>query len=303
MKKLFVILMILIITTTSVSCTNGTVDQSGEENKINIIVSIEPQKTFVEKVVGELGKVTTVIPRGYSPANYQPSPKEIEDISNGDIYFSIGVESEKSFILPKLKDLNSDIKLIDLQNEVSKYHESLYIGENEEVHDDHGHEEGEIDPHIWLSPKRVIKIVEIIRDQMIDMDEIHEPHYRENAEKYIEELETLDKEIEESLKGLENKSFIIYHPAFSYFAEDYGLNMITIEEDGKEATAKRIQAVVDFAKSNNVKVVFYQDEFDSSQAKIIAEEIKGEVVEVTPLSENYIENMREIRDKFLKVWE
>jgi len=274
-----------------------------EEEKIKIIVSIEPQKTFVEKVVGDLGKVTTVIPPGYSPANYQPSPKEIEDISSGDIYFSIGVESEKSFILPKLKDLNENIILVSLQEEVIKKHDPLYIGEHSDSHDDHEHEEGEVDPHIWLSPKRAVTIVESIRDHMIDIDETHETHYIENAQKYIEELEALDEEIEESLKGLKNKSIIIYHPAFSYFAEDYGLNMITIEEDGKEATAKRIQSVVDFAKNNSVKVVFYQDEFDSSQAKIIAQEIGGEVVEVSPLSGNYIENMREIRDKFLKVWE
>jgi len=299
MKKIYILLIILIISLTA--CSTGDTDiSSSDEGKLNIIVSVEPQKTFVEKVTGELGNVTVVIPRGYSPANYQPSPQEIQNISNGDIYFSIGVESEKSFILPKLKDLNADIKLVNLQEEVTKHHEPLYLGNHD---DDHDHQEGEVDPHIWLSPKRVITIIESIRDQMIAEDEIHELEYKENAQTYINELKELDREIEESLTGLKNKAFIIYHPAFSYFAEDYGLDMITIEEEGKEATARRIQAVVDFAKDNNIKVIFYQDEFDSSQAKIIAEEIGGEVVEVAPLSGDYINNMREIKDKFIKVWE
>jgi zinc transport system substrate-binding protein len=299
MKKLYIILIVLIVLLTA--CASDEADESQiEDGKFNIIVSVEPQKTFVEKVVGEMGNVRVVIPKGYSPANYQPSPQEIEDISNGEIYFSIGVESEKSFILPKLEDLNDDIILVDLQEEVLKNYEPIYLGNHD---DDHDHEEGEIDPHIWLSPKRVITIIESIRDQMIAIDEIHELEYIENAQEYIDELKDLDREIEESLLGLENKAFIIYHPAFGYFAEDYGLEMVTIEEDGKEATAKRIQSVVDFAKENKIKVVFYQDEFDSSQAKIIADEIGGEVVEVAPLSGDYINNMREIKDKFIEVWE
>src|SRR6056297_2615918 len=145
MKKIYILLIILIISLTA--CSTGDTDiSSSDEGKLNIIVSVEPQKTFVEKVTGELGNVTVVIPRGYSPANYQPSPKEIEDISNGDIYFSIGVESEKSFILPKLKDLNNDIKLVDLQEEVTKHHKLLCTAEHIEEDDDHVHEAGEIDP-------------------------------------------------------------------------------------------------------------------------------------------------------------
>ncbi|MFO7887150.1 MAG: zinc ABC transporter substrate-binding protein [Eubacteriales bacterium] len=300
MKKL--IILIIIIITIATGCSSNRDNLQESNNSLNVIVSIEPQRTFVKKVTGELANINVVIPEGYSPANYQPSPKEIQDISSGEVYFSIGVESEKSFILPKLGDLNKEIELIDLQKKVIKKHEVLHIDDQDQDEDHgHGHEEGEIDPHIWLSPKRVITIVEIVRDYMIENDEANKKEYNENASEYIKELNNLNEDLVDTFKGLENKAFIIYHPAFSYFASDYGLEMITIEEDGKEATAKRIQKVVDFALENDIKVIFYQNEFDSSQANIIANEIDGEVVEVAPLSGNYIENMYKIRDKFAEV--
>ncbi len=298
MKKLIILVIILALFTAG--CSGSYIDESQEgERGIKIIVSIEPQKTFVEKVTGDLANVNVVIPQGYSPANYQPSPREIQDISNGDVYFSIGVESEKAFIIPKLKDLNEDIELIDLQEKIKEKYELIYI--EDEHDDDHDHAEGDVDPHIWLSPKRVITIVEAIRDYMVEVDSTNKSQYTDNAEEYIIELKKLDQELRTTFEELDTKAFIIYHPAFSYFAKDYDLEMITIEEAGKEATAVRIQNVVDFAKDNDIKVVFYQDEFDSSQAKIIANEINGEVVEVTPLSGDYINNMYEIRDKFNEV--
>jgi len=301
MKK--IIILVIIISTIAAGCSGSETENLEESNnKLNVIVSIEPQRTFVKKVTGELADINVVIPEGYSPANYQPSPKEIQNISSGEVYFSIGVESEKSFILPKLEDLNKEIEFIDLQKKVMEKYEALHIDEDDNDHD-HDHEEGEIDPHIWLSPKRVVTIVEVVRDYMIENDEVNKEEYNENAKKYIQELNKLNEDLVDTFKELETKAFIIYHPAFSYFASDYGLQMVTIEEDGKEATAKRIQKVVDFAIENDIKVVFYQNEFDSSQANIIANEIDGEVVEVAPLSGNYIENMYQIRDKFAEVLE
>jgi len=301
MKK--IIILVIMISTIAAGCSGSETENLEESNnKLNVIVSIEPQRTFVKKVTGELADINVVIPEGYSPANYQPSPKEIQNISSGEVYFSIGVESEKSFILPKLEDLNKEIEFIDLQKKVMEKYEALHIDEDDNDHD-HDHEEGEIDPHIWLSPKRVVTIVEVVRDYMIENDEVYKEEYNENAKKYIQELNKLNEDLVDTFKELETKAFIIYHPAFSYFASDYGLQMVTIEEDGKEATAKRIQKVVDFAIENDIKVVFYQNEFDSSQANIIANEIDGEVVEVAPLSGNYIENMYQIRDKFAEVLE
>src|SRR6056297_179815 len=301
MKK--IIILVIMISTIAAGCSGSETENLEESNnKLNVIVSIEPQRTFVKKVTGELANINVVIPEGYSPANYQPSPKEIQNISSGEVYFSIGVESEKSFILPKLEDLNKEIEFIDLQKKVMEKYEALHIDEDDNDHD-HDHEEGEIDPHIWLSPKRVVTIVEVVRDYMIENDEVNKEEYNENAKKYIQELNKLNEDLVDTFKELETKAFIIYHPAFSYFASDYGLQMVTIEEDGKEATAKRIQKVVDFAIENDIKVVFYQNEFDSSQANIIANEIDGEVVDVDPLSGNYIENMYQIRDKFAEVLE
>lgn len=149
--------------------------------------------------------------------------------------------------------------------------------------------------------KRVKVMVEVIRDELIDIDSENKQIYEENAEKYIVELDKLDKEIKESLKDIEQRSFIIYHPAFGYFADDYGLNMVTIEKDGKDTTAQNLENVIDFAREENIKYIFYQEEFDNTQAETVAKKIKGETIKIAPLAPNYIENLRNIAMDFKSV--
>ena len=138
-------------------------------------------------------------------------------------------------------------------------------------------EDESVDPHVWLSPKRVIVMVETIAESLAAIDEDNREVYEENAAEYIAKLETLDSEIQEIVSGLENKSFLIYHAAYGYFAHDYGLTMVAIEIEGEQATATELQAVIDYALENSISTVFYQEEFDDSQAETVAEEIGGSV--------------------------
>jgi zinc transport system substrate-binding protein len=297
----------LIIALGITGCNIGEVSKLKENNKPVIAVSIVPQETFVKAVAGDLVEVVTLIPPGYSPANYQPTPKEMESLSKASIYFSIGVPAEKSNILPKVKDLNKNIKVVSLDEEVGKKYPHRYFGEDEEhVH----HEEEEIgdkhehegrDPHIWLSPKRVKIMIDAIKEELTSIDPKNSDIYIKNAEEYILKLDEVDREIRETLKGVEKQHFIIYHPSFGYFADDYGLEMIAIEQNGKKATAKTIKEVIDFAKKHNIKFIFYQAEFSDEQAKAIAQEIKGEVMKINPLASNYIENMKALAATFKKV--
>jgi zinc transport system substrate-binding protein len=209
----------------------------------------------------------------------------MENFSKASLYFSIGVPTEESNILPKL----TDIKTIALQDEVALTYE------------DRTFESGERDPHIWLSPKRAKVMVEVISREMGELDEANKEIYEKNAKAYIERLDELDKEIEESLKGVENKKIIVYHPAFGYLADDYGLEMYALEEEGKESTAVRLQEMIDLAKKENIKAIFYQDEIDSSQSKAFAEEIGGKTVQLSPLSANYISNLKKMADTISEV--
>ena len=150
------------------------------------------------------------------------------------------------------------------------------------------------DPHIWLSPKRVKVMVEAIAREMSALDPDNKESYEQNAADYLVELDEVDQEIEAALEGVESKKFIVYHPAFGYIAEDYGLTMHALEEDGKEATAQHLQEMVDLAKDENIKVIFYQEEMDSSQAQAFAEEIGGKTIQLSPLSPDYITNLKKM---------
>jgi zinc transport system substrate-binding protein len=305
----FIYILVLILI-----CMSGCVKSQGknDNNKIIIAVSIVPQETFVRSVAGDLVDIVTMIPPGLSPANYQPDPKQMTELSDARLYFSIGVPTEKANILPKIKDFNKEIKIIHLDDIVGNVYPHREFEEHEdEKHEDEDHDDEENeghshegkDPHIWLSPKRVKIMIETIRDELIKLDPSNKEFYTKNASDYIEKLNELDMRIKNSLKNIKNKTFIIYHPSYGYFADDYGMNMMAIEEDGKEVTSKRLKEIIDYAKKEGIKFVFYQEEFDSNQAETIAKEAGGTTIKAKPLSAEYIESMIEITEKFKEILE
>ncbi len=269
------------------------IQTSTSNDKLTVIVSVVPQETFVKKIAGDLVEVVTIIPPGNSPANYQPSAREMGQLSNASIYFTLEMPTEKANILPKVTDFNSDITIINLHDFVAKTYPMLI--------NDHDHHEGEeeiviedgegVDPHIWLSPKRAILMVQEMAKQLGIIDPENKLIYEENAIKYIEEINKVDSEINKLTSQLEQKSFLIYHGSYTYFAHDYNLEMIAIEIEGKQATASDLQNVIDIAREKNIKTIFYQEEFDDQQANTIAYEIDGSVIKVSPLSPDYLDSL------------
>jgi len=347
MKKIFILMLALF--TLLVGCNSESSD------KLQVAVSIVPQETFVKAVAGDLVDVVVLIPPGFSPANYQPTPKEMEDFNASKVYFHIDVPAEEHI----LESAPKDLKLVDLavyvdaeyparffeddhdadheddhdadheddhdadheddhdadhEDDHDADHEDDHDADHEDdhdadhddhdeelSHDDHNHEGR--DPHIWLSPKRSIVMVKVIRDELIALDPDNKPTYEANAQKYIEELEALDAELTDVFNHLENRAFIMYHPSLGYFADDYGLDMHAIEAEGKKATIKELEEVIELAKNENIKYVLYQEEFDSSQAEIVAKEIEGQTIKVAPLSGDYINNLRMIADEMKNILE
>ncbi|SHE97889.1 metal ABC transporter solute-binding protein, Zn/Mn family [Alkalibacter saccharofermentans] len=310
--RLKTVILVVMMGMLLVSCTAEGVNNE-EKEKIKIAVSIVPQATFVEKVGGDLVEVVTMIPPGNNPENYQPRPRDMVAFSEAEIYFTIGVPVEQAGLLSSAKDLNTEMEFVDLADIVDsaypyiEYSENNFYHEDDHYHDhsydeeedDHNHEGR--DTHIWMSPKRAVVMVEAIRDNLSRIDPENAEIYEENAAAYIFQLHELDRRISETMESLEFRTFLIYHPSMGYFADDYGLNMIAIEEEGKEATAQRLKGIIDFAKENEIKAVFYQQEHDKNQAETIAREIGGEVLEIAPLSPDYIENLKNIEEAFSKV--
>ena len=290
-RNLFFLLAFIFFLTGILTGCNEIEESSStaKEKKPIIAVSIVPQETFVQAVGGELVDTVVLIPPGNNPENYAPSPQTLVKLSEATLYFSLGVPAEKANILPKIPEINETLKVIDLAAIVGEIYPHRKFAPNS------------IDPHIWLSPKRVVVMIETIAQELAQIDPENKAVYEENAQKYIEKLTTLDEDIKSLLADVPNKTFIIYHPSLGYFADDYGLVMIAIEEEGKEATIESIQNIIDVAKGKNIKVVFYQAEHDSKQAKTIAEELNGKTVLLDPLAPNYLENMYKIAETFADI--
>ena len=268
LKKIIVCFLLVLSLLALVSCD--------DTDKLVVGVTIIPQSTFVKKVCGDLVDVVTIVPTGSSPETFEPKPKDMIKLNKAIAYFAIGIPTENTNVLA---NLTKDTKIVRLEEKCQEVYEDVLFST------------GGRDPHIWLSPKRVIVMVEAIRDEMMALDPLNSSTYRQNAKLYIEELKSLDSKIKTAIEKSETKDFIAFHPAFGYLAADYGLTMYALEEDGKEATIDHLTKMIDFAKDKGIKVIFYQEEIDSSQSKTFADEIEGVAVKLEPLSADYTDNL------------
>ena len=153
----------------------------------------------------------------------------------------------------------------------------------------HSHEDG--DPHIWTSPRNAKIIASNMLKAFITLDPENEEFFKENYNSLIREIEAVDDSITGMLSSTNGKSFVIYHPSLTYFANDYGLNQISIENLGKEPSAMYLKTLVDSIRTNGTKVFFIQKEFDTKNAEILAREVNGKIVQIDPLNENWSEEM------------
>jgi zinc transport system substrate-binding protein len=272
-KKVIIVFLIVV----AIILTGCNFDREKSE-KLTVAVTIMPQQEFVLAVCGDKVDVVVLVPPGSSPETYEPTSKEIAAFHKSSIYFAIGMPIEGINILPVAENM----KVVKLHEEAAKVYEELYFEGEERDH------------HVWLSPKRVKVMVEAIAREMSEIDPENAEIYMTNSEKYLKELEEVDEKIKETLKDLTNRKIMVFHPAFGYFASDYELEMYSLEEEGKEATAKRLEELIDLARRENIKAIFYQSEVDASQSKAFAEEIGGKAIMLEPLAEDYIKNLEKM---------
>ena len=284
-KKIAVLMLSVVMSTSIMTGCIG--NSNNKSNKLTVAVSIIPEQTFAKAVCGYLADVVVMVPPGFSPENYEPTPKEMQKLSDSKVYFSIGVPVEKDKILPKLEKSTT---LVSLEKEVVKTYPDLKLGD-------------ERDSHIWLSPKREIIMVNKIAEEMGKIDPDNKSTYEKNAADYVKQLESVDSDIKDALKDVKNRKIVVYHPAFGYLANDYNLEMFALEDEGKEATASHLKEMIDLAKKDKIKAIFYQAEVDSSQSKAYAEEIGGKTIKLEPLAADYINNLKAMAKVMSEVME
>ncbi|MCC4771941.1 zinc ABC transporter substrate-binding protein [Methanosarcina sp. DH2] len=284
--------------------TGQEAEMSETDEPILVAVSVVPQAEFVEKVGGDKVKTVVIIPPGADPHTYELSPKEVQEISKASMLVTVGVGMPFEEVwINKFETMNSGTLIVNCSKglelrELEEHdHEEEEEGERDEESDE-DHEE--LDPHIWTSPANAKIMVEDIYEGLVKLDPENEAYYAQNKDAYLEELDALDERIREKLEGSEGSNFLVYHPSWGYFAEDYGLNMISVEIEGKEPSAQDLAKLVDLAKEKNVKVIFVQSQFSTRSAEVLAQEIGGEVVAVDPIAKDYITNMDNVSDIFAR---
>ena len=280
MRMMFVVLLLL------VSLLSGCVSQREATGQIKVATTIIPLGEFVHAVGGDRVSVTVLVPPGADPHTFEPSPSQIREVADADIYAENGAGLESW--MDNILNVNQRMLVVDTSRGVS-----LTAGTDET-----GSSGGmAMDPHIWLSPRDAIIQVRNICDGLTRVDPVGKDYYANNRDNYIIKLKELDAYLNSTFAGTNKKKFVVLHPAWTYFARDYGLEQIAIEVEEKEPGPRYLTEVVNTALANNITTVFVEPQYNPKMAEVISKEINGKVVSIDDLAPNYIENLMSVGEK------
>jgi zinc transport system substrate-binding protein len=281
----------------ALSCVKN---DSVKNNKPIVYVSIAPQKYMVEMIGGEVFEVRDLLPPGASPATFEPSPKQLKDLSDAIAYIRIGEIGFEKAWMERIQAINKNMTVFNQSRGVD-FIEADHAHDHHHGSDDHDHHcHGGIDPHIWVSVSQMQVQIENIRNDLVSLMPDSANYFNENYEKLKVVLVDTDKKIMGMFNSLERKTFMIYHPALSYFARDYGLEQLPLEFEGKEPSGKYMVELIDKSKALGIGTIFIQKQFPEDKARAIAKELGADVVKIDPLAYSWPENMIQLAEQIKK---
>jgi len=315
------ILATLLLASTAPAGADGAPTDSPEP--MPVFVSILPQIGFVEEIGGDRVDPHVLVEPGQSPHAFEPTPRQVAALSESRAWFTIGLPFE-SHLLDRIRSIRPELDIVDTSAGVPRRVMARWRGDKEDrsggehaghghgeggaaedhaghehsehgapdPHAGHGHgEHGLTDPHTWLDPERAALQAASIAAGLSEVDPDHAALYSANLDRAVDRLNRLDAEVSELLRPFEGRRFYVFHPAFGYFADAYGLKQVAVQVEGKEPSARDLAALVDRARAENVRVIFVQPQFSTKTAEALAREIDGEVVPIDPLARDYHANV------------
>ncbi|MDE5815388.1 MAG: zinc ABC transporter substrate-binding protein [Alistipes sp.] len=288
MKKYGINLLSIFSIVISLCGTGACTSQSAQQE--TIYVSILPLRGLVHEIVGEDLPIEVLVPAGASPETFEPTPRQFIALNQARLVMNVGLLDFEAALLEKIEDrkkivnLNKNIKLIAGTCSHAKHSE----------HKEHHHAHG-IDPHIWTSPKALLQMAENAYEA-IRYTYPDSVKYEINYRKLKQILEDLDSTVTRKIETSGVRTIVIYHPALTYYARDYGLQQIAIEEDGKEPSARHLARLIETAREGDVRNIFFQSQFPASVVEVIANDIGAKAIQIDPLCENAIGNIEMITD-------
>ena len=280
MKKLIYILTLFILS----ACGNTT--QKSE--KPILTVTLEPLRYFTEAIAGDNYEVVSMVPKGSSPESYDPTPQQLVNLSKSQAYFRIGYIGFEQAWMKKLEANCPNMKVYDTSKGID------LIRDKGHWHGDHFHEGG-VEPHVWNSTQNALIIADNIYQALCELDSTHQEDYQKRLDVLKQTIQQTDANVRTLLENADS-TFLIYHPALSYFARDYGLKQVSIEEGGKEPSPAQLKALIETCRNENVHTIFVQQEFDQRNAQLIAHELGVNIVSINPLSYDWVKEMIRIAE-------
>lgn len=301
MKRFFFLLLLLI----------AVPSRADEAEKLRVYVPVLPYEYLLQRLGGDWVEAKAIVDEGGDPHSYSPSPRQVADIAKSNLLFSGGMPFEANFYIavgegsggPKEVNLLEGLELLEgtccdheHEHEGEEAEENASDGksEGEEEHA-HEHEHEEWDAHVWLSPRA-------LRHQAVRAAAVLKENLPATAAAGIDanlaalntDLDAIDAELKSLLAPMKGRTFYVYHGAFAYFAQDYGLVQEAIELGNRRPTPKQLAEIAKQAKEEKVTTIFVQPQFDQSSAEALAESIGGKVQPLDPLEKDVIANLRAI---------
>ncbi|MCE5336546.1 MAG: zinc ABC transporter substrate-binding protein [Desulfobacteraceae bacterium] len=266
---------------------------------VSVMVSILPQKYFVEKIGGNLVEVEVMVSPGATPEHYEPKPKQMSALSRSSLYFACSVPFE-SVWLPRIASANPKMQIVHTEKLIEKrgMEAHAHHGEKAHGHEDHGDDDEVKDPHIWLAPALVMLQARTIFEALAGIDPRNRATYESNYKVFVSELVELDMHL---ARIFANKrpggTFVVFHPAWGYFADAYGLAQVPVQVEGKEPKAKELDQLIKRARELGTKTIFAQPQYSPKSAQTIADAIEGKVVFADDLSPDWEKNLRDVAEQ------
>jgi zinc transport system substrate-binding protein len=261
--------------------------------QIKAFVSIPPLAYFVQAIGGSRVDVEVMVHPGANPAVYEPKPSQLSQLSESKIYFAAGVPFERAW-LERFRSANPDLhvehtdKTIPKKNLPSTY--SFAPTQQEVTGEDH---KGGKDPHVWLSPQLARIIAENVCHGLAQVDPRNTSTYTAHLSDLLQDIDALHQDLQSTLAPVSGRSFLVFHPAWGYFARTYNLHQVAVELEGKTPKPSQLAKLITFARSKEIQAIFVQPQFSAKSARTIAREIGAEVITADPLARDWAGNLRE----------
>ncbi len=270
-------------------------DENTAKRSNTVFVSILPQKYIVDQISSGKVRVFALIKPGQNPANFEPAPGQMTALSETDLFLNIGVPSETAF-LPKIKKALPALPVVHMGEGIPL--------RKMEASGHHDHEENcshaDKDPHIWLSPLLVKVLATNTYKALRKLYPEHDTLFQANLEIFLGRLDTLHAWLQNIFDPFTGSELFVFHPAFGYFADTYGLKQKAVETGGKEPGARALSRLIDEVKKHRPKAIFVQPQFSAKSAEAIAQHIGCAVIPINPLPADYITEMRHMGETILK---